>query len=179
MRSKESLRSLASFLLACLLSCLLLRSAHAQGPAGGSLSVVIRPEALVSVPPSVIGAGQTDQTQPTGQHWELRFDLPISVKIRLAQGVAADLAMDMSGDVAQQLPGYESSEIQVGSFTEVFPASIPVDNSGVHSLSAVITLRGVGTLPQGAVPVRVTLRSQDGAIEWTQTVQLVWTAAAA
>jgi len=171
--------SVTGCLFVCLSSGVLLTTGRAQENAVGSLSVVVRPDALVSVPPSITASAQAGRVQLADSSWVLRFDVPISVKIRLAQEVRADLVIDTPTDPAQLVPGFASGEIQVnGLDSGTFPASIPIDKSGIHALNGVITLRGAGALSQGTLPIRLTLRSHDGAIEWTQVVQLAWIPAA-
>ena len=171
--------SLTSCLLVCLSSCVLLTPGGAQEISVGSLSVIVRPEAAVSVPSSIGASAQAVQMHSADSSWVLRFDVPISVKIRLAQEVRADLVIDTPMDPAQLAPGFAAGEVQVnGLDSGMFPANIPINKSGIHVLNAVITLRGAGALPQGTLPVRLTLRSHDGAIAWTQVVQLAWVPAA-
>ena len=143
----------------------------------GTLSLVIRPEALVSAPASVAAAAATSGT-PESAAWTAQFEIPVSVKIRLEKNVAAELLIEPLLSPTEVISGLDSGEVVVGGVSTPFalgaPARITVSKSGVHQMNPGVILRGHGNLSPAPVPIRLTLHSFDGAIHWTNTIQLAW-----
>ena len=174
--SREKSLNYLAFAVAALFA-LARPSVWAAGQGTGRMAVEIRPEALVSAPTTLTAVAQPTGAA-SGARWIARFELPIDVKIRLARNVMAELSIEPAANLANVFSGNVSGVIQVGSYSvplaPAVPAIIPIGQSGTHQLSAGITLHGEAGDRSGTQPVRIRLRSLDGAIEWAGTVQLVW-----
>jgi hypothetical protein len=169
----SSQRFCTKLLLTAIFTCLMLNSAAATESVAGTLGVVILPEALVTIPSSITGVVETAVDPKVG--WIARFDLPVSVKIRLPKDVAAELLIEPVADLAEALADYSGQLFVDGTaapFVPGVPAKVPINASGVRQIYGEITLRGDGVPSPVPIPVRLRLRSADGAISLTSTVLL-------
>lgn len=139
----------------------------------GQLVINILPEVLVTAPAAIAA---TATPLEGGASWLATFELPVEVKIRLAKGASAELAIEPIPDptVASSLQG----ELAIGGVATPIntgsPATVLLTASGTRQLAAGITLRGDATAPSGSLPVRLALRSSDGTLNWTSTTELRW-----
>jgi hypothetical protein len=177
MSRKQSIIYMA--LVVMLLPVSVLRSAAAGDQATGRLSIEIRPDLLMTAPATLAASPQATDSSGSTQV-VAQFDLPLGVKIRLAKGVAAEMTIEPAADPINTLPGFASGDIVVnGSATPLVsgaPATLQINQSGVHQVPVGIVLRGDANFASGSLPLRLSLRSQDGILNWTGTTQLVWTA---
>lgn len=139
----------------------------------GTLRLTVSPVVLINAPASV--AGTTSRSTDT---WLAQFHLPVEVKIRLAAGASAELNIEPL--LAQAADGSEAPEGMVtidGVSTPIntgYPATLRIPRSGTQQLSVGIELHSAGAPPFSSIPVRMTLRSSDGALNWTSTTQVTW-----
>jgi hypothetical protein len=144
----------------------------------GRLVINVRPDVLLTAPASLETSAIAT---PNGNQWTAQFNLRVEAKLRLAPGTTAELAIEPLLSAATGVGADLHGEVSVNGASKPIdtasPATVPFSASGTQAPPVAFTLHGTGDLASASMPVRYTLRSSDGALNWTSFTTLHWTAA--
>jgi len=151
----------------------------ATATAGSRLLVEIKPEVAVIVPGILSASAETSSTDAGTTPSVAEFVLPVAIRIRLHAGASAELTLQPVEAISEVPSGVQ---IAIADHENLSSEAGGLYRAGWYARSGsyresmrirVSVATSQGPVPE-YLPVRLTLRSSDGLLYWSQIVTLRW-----